>query len=50
MPKQISTRQKVRRTLQQQNAPGRLGKRPIKTPRVGDKQRGGKASRRRAGR
>jgi hypothetical protein len=39
MPKQISTPQKKRRTLQETDqSEGRLGKRPIKTPRVSEKQ------------
>jgi len=42
MPKQISTPQKKRRTLQEADqSEGRLGKRPVKTARVAEKQRKG---------
>ena len=39
MPRKMSTPQKKRRTLQGTDpSDGRLGKRPVKTPRVGEKQ------------
>ena len=39
MPKKMSTPQKQRRTLQGTDpGDGRLGKRPVRTPRVGEKQ------------
>lgn len=39
MPRKMSTPQKKRRTLQSADpSEGRLGKRPVKTPREGEKQ------------
>jgi hypothetical protein len=39
MPRKMSTPQKKRRTLQGTDpSDGRLGKRPVKTPRAGEKQ------------
>ncbi len=50
MAKNFSTRQKARRSLQdRKTSQGRLGKRPLKTPRTAAKQHQGDAQRRHAG-